>query len=415
MRTTKVDKLQRLSENSESKAMIKVLDDICDDVFTTYAEARKLQGELHAKKVRSYIYDVSVNEVTHYYVVDTDTYPMNEIRQMIADETSNTTERALQEQLRLGRHSSVYQTADRILTNQDVTCVFNDSEQPFPAFNDGSVITFNTKVIDTSDLDSDEFLIQVTGLNYHEVAHLLWTPRQNCEFMKQVTANNVLIAFNILEDTRIEALLVSKYPSTVPFLLKATYDYFMDNQNPFMFAIIGGRTYLPKDLVDLLYQQFAMTVGEEVALEIVGIINRYRTLSLPKQGDEGLILIKRFAELLNAEGNGQLPQGEGDEGEGDEGGEGTPCEFPADNPLGGTPCSKRKPMKSGRPESGKKQDSIDKPSNYVPTDGTPNETTSEDSQEQGGQDFGNTGNSLSEVEVLAKVDDELVCEHLRSK
>ena len=70
---------------------------------------------------------------------------------------------------------SVFQRADRILTNLPIEVFLNDVEDKHtPAWNDGKNITFNSNVISAIDEDT---IRSLHGLNYHELAHLMFTPR----------------------------------------------------------------------------------------------------------------------------------------------------------------------------------------------------------------------------------------------
>ena len=53
------------------------------------------------------------------------------------------------------------------------------------------------------------------GLNFHELSHILYTPRQGSEIVTWVKENDLFKAFNALEDQRIETLFTSRFPSTV--------------------------------------------------------------------------------------------------------------------------------------------------------------------------------------------------------
>lgn len=333
----------------------------------------------------------------------------------------------LQLAFRLSRHASIYQTTDRILTNQDVDCLFQKAESDMPAFNDGKQIVFNTKVINTKDMDSDDFLLNISGLNYHEVAHILWTPRQNSEFMKQVVESELLVAFNVLEDNRIETFMTQKYPSTIPFMLISMRKYFLTETNPLLFAVIGGRTYLPQEIIDEAYHRFANHFGDSVAQRIAQIISIYRTLVLPNDKDRAFELIKEYAELLDVKGNGENATKTETR---DTNADGTPMLDMEGNPTSVkserripmsnnaksiakvSTCASRQPAKTGRPEAGSKQEGIDKPSdiqitegNPVPSKGEADEPTN-DPTNKGDNGVGDGSNEgASDEEVVNRTED----------
>ena len=90
--------------------------------------------------------------------------------------------RAEEEQIRTVRLNAlcrVYEQADRVLTG-DPVIVNVVPDGPAPAWSDGASITFNASEIEEIDLET---LTQINGLNYHEMAHQLYTPRRGTTFM----------------------------------------------------------------------------------------------------------------------------------------------------------------------------------------------------------------------------------------
>jgi len=343
-----------------------------------------------------------------------------DIEELARERAQQNDEVNLQLAFRLSRHASIYQTTDRILTNQDVDCLFQKSESDMPAFNDGKQIVFNTKVINTKDMDSDDFLLNISGLNYHEVAHILWTPRQNSEFLKQVVESELLVAFNVLEDNRIETFMTQKYPSTIPFMLISMRKYFLTETNPLLFAVIGGRTYLPQEIIDEAYFRFANHFGDSVAQRIAQIISSYRTLVLPNDKDKALELIKEYAELLDVKGNGE---GATKTETRDTNADGTPMLDREGNPTSVkseravpmsnnaksiakvSTCASRQPAKTGRPEAGSKQEGIEKPSDIQITEGNPMPSNDESDNNT---DKGDKGLSVGDGTDKGASDDEVV-------
>ena len=404
----------RLEELLQEKARKQVLAEYCERVDeATFQLLPDKEGlSLWNYQTSDYEYYKFVDDSTSLLSVQKlDRYNFNEL---VAKEYDALVEDYQEEQLRLSRHASVYQTADRILTNSDVTCAFTHAEVSMPAFNDGKDITFNLDAIDTSDIHSDEFLTTLTGLNHHEVAHLLWTPRQGSELLQTVVSEQLLVAFNCLEDNRIESLMTKKYPSVIPMMMMSLRKHLLNEpDNPALFVLLGGRSYLPQELIDMTYARFASAVGDATAERTAQIISEYRVLVLPKQTQLALALIRELAELLDIRGNGEQPNnaryvregGEGNEGgEGEfvlEGGEGQ-AEFKdfKQSDIGklikNHTCITRKPMKSGRPEAGSKQELIDKPS---PIDINKIKSNS-DEKGNPNPEAGDSGNEVDESQLI---------------
>ena len=247
--------------------------------------------------------------------------------------------------------AGVYQTADSILTNSSISVRVADfselegSRANAVAWNDGSNLYLNAERL--HDI-TDDTIVSLNGVNYHEVAHLLWTPRQNTEFMKAVMGENLMTYFNILEDSRIETLMIRRFPSTKPSLTKASLTYLVEQLDedtlPNAFPVICGRRYLPVEVRQVVADSFVQVFGSGVANRIQEIANEYRFLSLPikADSDKGLELIREFSTLIKVDENQHKPNNEGDQ--------------PSIGESGS--CTNRSPMKSGRNESGKKQSDL---------------------------------------------------------
>jgi hypothetical protein len=227
--------------------------------------------------------------------------------------------------VRLNALCRVYEQADRVLTGDPVVVnVANDG--PAPAWSDGASITINASQIGDMDLES---LTQVNGLNYHELAHHLYTPRRGTDLVKWVIENNYMQTFNMLEDQRIETLLVARYPSIAPYLtatcarwLAASPDEMQSN-----YVLMRGRRYLPVELRQAFRDMFN---NKELIPAIIDIVDQYRLLAFPKDYAKARELIKRF----NDEVLPNMPK----------------------IPQGGNGCTNRDPVTKGRPEPGKAQE-----------------------------------------------------------
>jgi Mg-chelatase subunit ChlD len=229
--------------------------------------------------------------------------------------------------VRLNALCRVYEQADRVLTG-DPVIVNVVPDGPAPAWSDGAAIYINADQVNEIDLET---LTQVNGLNYHELAHHLYTPRRGTDLMKWVMDNSYLEATNMLEDQRIETLLVARYPSIAPYLtatvarwLGSTPDEAAGN-----YILVRGRRYLPLEIRQAFRDMFA---APELIPAAADIIDQYRVLAFPRDYAKAKELIKRFNdEVLGNLDMPKLPQG----------------------PNG---CSSRDPVSKGRPEPGKAQE-----------------------------------------------------------
>jgi hypothetical protein len=240
----------------------------------------------------------------------------------------------------------VYGKADRIITrNSNVSVVVHKPTHEEPHFegiagwSDGKKITFNEDIVSYL---SEADIPALNGLNYHELSHLLYTPRAGSEFVMWVMNNDLGIAFNYLEDARIETLMTARFPSTRLFLESNFMRYVAgdDTNNGSLFLLSRGRKYVPLSIRQKIADLFVAERGLEMATEVADIIDTYRTLVLPRDMKEAQPLIERFAKIV---GKGNMGDGTGT-GEANEGGEGGTAEVecPSD-------CTNREPMKYGRP------------------------------------------------------------------
>ena len=158
------------------------------------------------------------------------------------------------------------------------------------------------------------------GFNYHEVAHILWTPRGGSEFGTTIRQEGLGRAFNVLEDSRIERLLIAKYPSTAPFLEASCLEYILKgNASEFAdyFPLMTGRKYLDIELRQELADRFIKAHGVNMAQLVAVITHEYRTLVFPRDYARALTLLRQFADIVGKddEQSKNTPQDGGGHGE----------------------------------------------------------------------------------------------------
>ncbi|CAB4129717.1 vWFA domain containing protein [uncultured Caudovirales phage] len=226
---------------------------------------------------------------------------------------------------------SVYQRADRILTNLPIEVFLNEyTEQNSPAWNDGKNITFNASEI--SELN-DETVTSLHGLNYHEVSHLLFTPRVGTALGKWVMEKKTIkhentytysgneytntwesielaepkraVAFNILEDCRAEYFMTTKYPSTRPFFVSLLGEYLIKTAETMAenFILLAGRRYFSLAGRQLSALAYAQKYGNEQAKLVYSICSEYRALVFPRDYTRAMELIELIIPLLPEEIN----------------------------------------------------------------------------------------------------------------
>lgn len=196
--------------------------------------------------------------------------------------------------------TSILTKTDRVLTGEPVVVeVVNDGWHMPPSYTDGKTITFNRDKIGS--ITSTEDLVNLLGLNYHEMAHVLFTPRANTDLVKSVMAAGLHPAFNILEDQRIETFLTSMYPSTIPYFTSTLLRYCAETEVSWKMnhLLVYGRRYLPTDIRREFRRRF---VKPELLADAEDIIDQYRKLIFPNDDVVALALIERFDKILRQTG-----------------------------------------------------------------------------------------------------------------
>lgn len=236
-------------------------------------------------------------------------------------------------------YTSMYSLTDSILCSSTIKVRAGDfSHQGIqaPAWNDGETIFLNTNILAPID---DASIVSLNGVNYHEVAHLLFSPRLNQAYAKRVIDAKLMQEFNILEDCRIETLLIAKYPSVRDSLVQTVLRYIAEGDMTESFILIRGRKYLPVAVRQLSANAYVSKYGVEFTNKVASIIDEYRLLAFPRDEERGFELLKQLNELFNEQGQDGKDSGR------PKGGEGM--------------CNdRRKPVRSGRPMSAKEQSEL---------------------------------------------------------
>jgi hypothetical protein len=218
----------------------------------------------------------------------------------------------------------IFQRADRILTGGQVTCEIVD--HPFiqaPAYSQADAISFNLPHMGSVKTTDD--IIKLRGLNFHELAHVMFTPREDeSDVVVEIRERGYHGTFNLLEDQRIETLLTALYPSIRPYFTSIFVNYCLADRSNWKtaHALAHGRRFLPKKIRDELRKRF---MSQEHVDQVSDLIDRYRQIVWPRDEEEAFDIIREFQKLMR---NVQPPQdpyghGSGTRPEVNQGGEGS--------------------------------------------------------------------------------------------
>ena len=234
---------------------------------------------------------------------------------VLQEQTSKETELQNKKRDRLQRLTQHFSRANSVLTSRPIAVhVVNEPRKNAPAWSSASDVWFNLdKVRDEFDAQS---LLSLQGLNFHELAHVRYTPRNGSEICRWVIENDKWQAFNALEDMRIEGLLVSRFPSIANWLTATVLDYLVREPEALgtLFALVRGRRYLPVELRKMARENY---VRQEDIDELCDVVDSYRTLLFPEDTEVAKELITRYHNLLQNLPIIEQPTGTGT-GEGDD-------------------------------------------------------------------------------------------------
>lgn len=147
------------------------------------------------------------------------------------------------------------------------------------------------------DLDS---LLRLKGLTIHELGHVIFTPRDRTHMVKTITADGMHKAFNILEDNRIDNLMVARLSGVAPWLLHAVFVEFFSTPDghEYLLPLLHGRKYVPQNIRDLSAKVYhdQGNVGD-----IKRIIDTYIQLNMARKEHQatGLSLVQELHWLLS--------------------------------------------------------------------------------------------------------------------
>ena len=228
--------------------------------------------------------------------------------------------------VRINVLARLYEQADRVLSGDKIVIQVEDKGQ-VAARSDGVNIFLNSELIKSIDLET---LTNLTGLNYHELAHHLYSPRKGTPLVKTVLDKGWVVAFDALEDQRIDTLIVGRYRSIAPFLTGMITRWLGAGDSPLHYISMRGRRYLPVELREAYRDIFPMP---ELIPVISEIVDEYRLLAFPTGYARALELIERYHNEVI------VPLG---------------LQDPYDPRHAGT-CLSREPIVKGRPEKGEAQ------------------------------------------------------------
>lgn len=242
--------------------------------------------------------------------------------------TTTRGEKAMLE-LRLRNIANMLGKTDRILTSDPKIKVMALTEETaaqhgigldseIPGFSQYPNIILNVSAFE--EVGKTSTLVGLLGLNYHELSHLMFTPRG---FKAQVVQNHPSIwgyAWNLLEDQRIESFFTALYEPAGKYFTETFVRFIMKDQSKWerIFLLSYGRGFLPLDFREEFEARFS---HPHLIPEIKNIINEFKALKSFTMRINGPCykLIRRMVDVLQEiHGEDDAPDcGGGEQGQGD--------------------------------------------------------------------------------------------------
>lgn len=199
---------------------------------------------------------------------------------------------------RLLRLAQVFQRANSVIALRPIKVHIVNQPDGAPAWSGANDVWFNEAKI--SDKFDTETLLSIQGLDFHELAHVRYTPRNGSDICLWVIENNYWKAFNALEDQRIETLMVGRFPSTVNWLTATVAQFILNTPEAIenAYPLLRGRRYLPLEIRQLARKHYAK---QENIVALGEVIDEYRLLLFPDDTERAKELIARFAELIQGD------------------------------------------------------------------------------------------------------------------
>ena len=209
----------------------------------------------------------------------------------------------------------------RILSRRPIGVVLPDNLplalEQFPAWTDGQTIYLNRQKLDDilADLmqrsaDLSRWVVTFKGAVYHEMSHTLYTPRSDDDIQVWAREQDRLamgssehrMAFNMLEDQRIEMMFSTIYRPAARYFEAAVLTWVMSNPAALSSAhlLTYGRKFLNLKVRKAARDAFLKAYGQTLLDELEDIIDSYLQVVYPTDSLKARSLITRFVALLKA-------------------------------------------------------------------------------------------------------------------
>lgn len=203
-----------------------------------------------------------------------------------------------------GMRRSLELTDGVICKRSSISVRFAKGNQKYPAWCSSGHITIAVDMI--PDLMSVRGMGTLIGLNYHEVAHTLYSPESLDDLLvSEAKSTNFGDAYRILEENRVETLMIGRYSAVRKNFLLPVLTFLKRSNSGFdreLFLLTHGRRYIPRQIRKSYRELFEKEYGAGVTTECADIIDQYRFVTLTTSVDYLTAgdLVNRLAEIMQA-------------------------------------------------------------------------------------------------------------------
>lgn len=175
-----------------------------------------------------------------------------------------------------------------VVSATDFEKVFWDSTRLIAAFQNANV---------------DELAL-LQGIDFHEIGHVLFSPGPGTKLGDYIFDSDPGISnteqhqthkyiFNILEDQRMEMMLLALYPDFAAYLVAAISEFIINNDDSHAHAFMWGRKYFPKNIRDDYRQAYVSDWIVEDADTVARVIDEWSVLDIgnPKNYNAAMKLL----------------------------------------------------------------------------------------------------------------------------
>lgn len=210
--------------------------------------------------------------------------------------------------------ASTFTKVNRILSGQNeinVLITEDNAGVNAPAWTDGEHVYLNkayvnksfSSIFNNAKIDFSQ-VAEVKGLNYHELAHIFYTPRMSDKITKIVRAkadydSDWWYAYNVLEDMRAESSIIHVYSKMIDYFTYTVIKYILnneDNETDTSYFLLSGRYFLPIEMRNMMRSLFAQKYGTKFTKNMDSIVKKYvaEVTYTSARYQKGFDLIERF-------------------------------------------------------------------------------------------------------------------------